>query len=73
MARLTENEIERINNYEKQWKVKTNGSKFTIISLAVRKKENIAVNGQLIPFKERESSGPPFRKNRNSHSCSRHH
>ena len=50
MAIRTVNEINKINNYEKQWKIKTNKQKFKIVPIAVRKKNNIVIEGNLIEY-----------------------
>ena len=50
MARRTVNEINKINNYEKEWKIKTNKDKFKIVPIAVIKKNNIVIDGELIDF-----------------------
>lgn len=50
MASRTKNEIEKINNYEKAWKIKTNKNKFKIIPITVKKKNNIIVDGSEIEF-----------------------
>ena len=50
MARRTQYEIIKINNYEKQWKIRTNTSKFKIIPIASKKTEPITVNNMNIPY-----------------------
>ena len=50
MATRTTQEIEKINNYERKWKIKTNKSKFKIIPIAVQKKNNIIIDGEVIEF-----------------------
>ncbi len=39
-----EREMERINRYEKKWKIKTNQDKFKVIPIAQRKTKTIVVN-----------------------------
>ena len=51
MARRTVREIERINNYEKKWKIRTNANKFQLISISSTKPKDIIINGTQIPFK----------------------
>ncbi len=41
-----EREIERINRFERQWKIKTSEEKFKIIHIAQYKTEQITVNGK---------------------------
>lgn len=51
MAIRVGQEIEKINTFEQKWKIKTNRSKFTIISLAKKKNDDIIVNGEIIEYK----------------------
>ncbi len=46
-----EREIERINRYEKMWKIKTNEQKFTIIPIAQQKTKTLTINGKNIETK----------------------
>lgn len=50
MAQHTARAIENINNYEKQWKIKTNINKFKIIPIAKNKTEPVIANGDLYPY-----------------------
>ena len=50
MSRKTEREIEKINNYETKWKIKTNTTKFKIVPLAIIKKQPITMDGNIIPY-----------------------
>lgn len=50
MARKVGTEIEKINYYEKQWKIRTNQTKFTLIPLATKKNEAVIAAGELIEF-----------------------
>lgn len=50
MAAKVGNEIEKINLFEKKWKIKTNQTKFTLIPLAKNKNEDVIANGELIEF-----------------------
>lgn len=43
-----EREIDKINRFEKKWKIKTSEEKFKIIPLAQHKTMNLMVNGKLI-------------------------
>ena len=45
MANRIVREIEKINYYEKKWKIKTNKNKFKIIPMAVRNKANVVIDG----------------------------
>lgn len=45
IAQMTEVEINNINNYERQWKIKTNPAKFTIIAIGRHKKANTHIEG----------------------------
>ena len=51
LARDTEAEIERINKYERKWKISTNINKFSILSVSKSKPEVISVEGRRINFK----------------------
>ena len=48
MKLKVEREIERINRFEKKWKIKTNQDKFKLIPIAQRKTETIVVNNKEI-------------------------
>ena len=50
MAIKTQREIERINNYEKKWKIKTNETKFQLLSISKSKPAEIKINNKTIPF-----------------------
>ena len=50
MANRVINEIEKINYYEKQWKIKTNKNKFKIIPIGVKKKNDIYIDGNQIQY-----------------------
>ncbi len=43
-----EREIERINRYEKQWKIRSSQDKFKLIPIAQFKTKTIVVNGREI-------------------------
>ncbi len=51
MANLSVREIRKVKDYERKWKIKTINTKFTIIPMAVKKKEDIIVNNNIIPYK----------------------
>ncbi len=77
-----EREIERINRFERQWKIKTSEEKFKIIHIAQYKTEQITVNGKnLSTSKEGKFLGLKLQKNRigrtrnrqNQESQSRYH
>lgn len=48
MSYKVSKEIERINKFEKKWKIKTNQSKFTVIPLASKRNEDIIADGEYI-------------------------
>lgn len=50
LALETAREIERLNDYENKWRIKTNQSKFQIISISKRKKEPVVIGGRPHPF-----------------------
>lgn len=50
MARRTVIEKEKINNFEKSWKIKTNKAKLKIVPLAIKKKNNIIIEGTRIEY-----------------------
>ena len=50
LARKTIREIERLNNYENLWKIKTNKNKFQILSISKTKPAKIYINNVEIPF-----------------------
>ena len=50
MAIKTAREIQRVNEYEKRWKIKTNQQKFKLLSISKTKPSEVIVNNQLIPF-----------------------
>ena len=51
LARETETEIERINTYEKKWKISTNVGKFSLMSISKLKPAAVRINGNRIDFK----------------------
>ena len=52
MAIQTTREIEKINNFEKQWKIKTNPTKFQILHAAQRKASPIIIENNNIPYSQ---------------------
>ena len=50
IAKKVENEIIKINGYEKKWKIKTNTNKFTIIPIAMQNPHPISINQEIIPY-----------------------
>ena len=52
LALRTRREIERINSYEKKWKIRTSRNKFKILSISVRKPEEIIIENNNIQFAE---------------------
>ena len=51
LARDTEREIKRINNYEKEWKISTNLTKFNLLSISKSRPEAVTIDGRNIAFK----------------------
>ena len=51
LAEATTLEIERINNYEKKWKIQTSINKFSLLSISKLSPEPVVVNNNQIPFK----------------------
>ena len=51
LAESTALEIERINNYEKKWKIQMSINKFSLLSISKRSPEPVIVNNSQIPFK----------------------
>ncbi len=54
MANLAVREITKVNDFERKWKIQTKNSKFTIIPMAVKKKEDIIINNNIIHYKNSE-------------------
>lgn len=52
MARKVAQEIKRVNQYEKKWKIKTNKNKFTVIPVAQYKTADLIVEDDLIEYKK---------------------
>ena len=52
LARRTEREAKRIDDYEKKWKIKTSRHKFKILSVSKSKPEQIKINNEDIPFND---------------------
>ena len=50
LAIRTRREIERVNKFEKEWKIKTNNSKFKILSISKVKPEPVVINNREIAF-----------------------
>ena len=50
LALRTQREIERVNNFEQKWKIKTNKSKFKILSVSKIKPEPIIIEHRQINF-----------------------
>ena len=53
LALKTEREIERINKFKKQWKIRTNKNKFKILSISKTKPAEIRIENRIIPFTNR--------------------
>ncbi|XP_064110270.1 uncharacterized protein LOC135218056 [Macrobrachium nipponense] len=52
LQRKTVREIQKINNYEKKWKVTTNMNKFQLLSISARRPMDIIVNNRRIPYNQ---------------------
>ena len=50
LARITEEEIMRINNFEKKWKIKTNKQKFQLTSISALKPKEVTIERENVPF-----------------------
>ncbi|KAF2345389.1 Reverse transcriptase domain [Trinorchestia longiramus] len=49
-ACLTTRAIAQINAYERKWKIQTNANKFKLIAISRRKKQEVHVDGTLLPY-----------------------
>ena len=50
MAHHRAQEITKLNNYEKQWKIQTNQTKFKVLPLAQVKPEDLMAENRLQPY-----------------------
>ena len=50
LANITSQEIKRINEFENKWKIKTNKTKFQLLSISATKPNNVYVEQQRIQF-----------------------
>ena len=50
LAKKTSRAIQKINTFEKKWKIKTNTNKFKIIPISRRKKAPIIVDNRTLPY-----------------------
>ena len=50
LRKETEREIERVNDFEKVWKIRTNMPKFAIVPIQGRRKNNIRINNREIVY-----------------------
>ena len=50
LALRTSREIQRVNNFEKQWKINTNQNKFKLLSISASKPAEVRVGNEVIPF-----------------------
>ncbi len=58
MKMKAKREIDRINRYERKWKIKTNEEKFKVIPLAQYKAKQLTINGKNVnPSKDRKFLG----------------
>jgi len=53
LATTTVNEIRRINDFEHKWKIKTNKTKFQLLSISATKPREVVVDNERIPFKSK--------------------
>ena len=53
LSTITSEEITRVNAYEKKWKIKTNKTKFQLLSISATKPHNVLVDRVQIPFKNK--------------------
>ena len=51
LARKTANEITRVNNYERLWKIATSQEKFQLLSVSATKPKDVKVDNNIIPYK----------------------
>ncbi len=58
MKLKAEREIERINRYEKKWKISTSEEKFKIIPMAQYKTQQLSIDGKNINTKRVNSQDP---------------
>ena len=50
LALHTSREIQRVNNFEKQWKINTNQNKFKLLSISASKPAEVRVGNEVISF-----------------------
>ena len=50
LTRRTVNEIEKVNNFERKWKIQTNKDKFKLVSISSTKPLEVRVDNQIIPY-----------------------
>ena len=50
LARRTEREIKRVNEYERKWKIRTNKNKFKILSISKTKPETVKIGNRELQF-----------------------
>ena len=62
LALRTEREIERINEYEKKWKIPTSVEKFQLLSVTAKKPKDVSIDRRVIPFnREAKTLGFTFK------------
>ena len=52
LARRTEREAERINEFEKKWKIKTNRNKFKLLSISKSKPAEVSIDNRRVDFSD---------------------
>ena len=52
LARKTEREVERIDKYERKWKIKTNKDKFQLLSVSKLKPAEVRIDNRMVNFSD---------------------
>ena len=52
LARKTEREVERINKFERKWKIKTNRNKFQLLSISKLKPAEVRRQNWIVNFSD---------------------
>ena len=68
LAKTIEKEIKSLNNYEHKWKIKTNTNKFTLLPIAIKKYEQVNIDGNVINY-SREGNILDLHLNTRGYSC----
>ena len=51
LGKLTERAIKQLNDFEKQWKIRTNVGKFNLVNIGRRKTATINIGNSIVPYK----------------------